>query len=61
MSHLSFALARLSTVGVGVAATRLVSVAMVAAKRNFMVGDFLFWECWHFLQEEGEDARFNMT
>jgi hypothetical protein len=27
------------TVGVGVAATRLTSVAMVVVKRNFMLGD----------------------
>jgi hypothetical protein len=39
MSHLSFALARLLTVGVGVAATRLASVAMVEARRNFMMGE----------------------
>lgn len=42
MSHLSFALARLSMVGVGVAATRLARVAMVAVKRNFMVARILF-------------------
>lgn len=37
MSHLSLALARLSMVGVGVAATRLARVAMVAVRRNFMM------------------------
>lgn len=37
MSHLSSGLARLTT-WVGVAATKLASVAMVAVKRNFIFG-----------------------